>query len=101
MDQTAVLVAVISFCAAVFTSVIGAFAMVWVNHSEKRKAAEASAEAVLRERILLKDEIIQDLREDKAELMLEVANLSAELDRLRMALEEGRAEERERIDGSH
>lgn len=66
---------------ATLLSTLGLVVIAILNNKKERKgSAEASMEAALRERILLRDEQINELKEDKVELAEKNASL---LERIR------------------
>lgn len=64
MDN-ATTVAVFSFLGIVISTGIGALVSVVTNRSEKQQTAETAMERTLRERIVLRDEQIADLTQDR------------------------------------
>lgn len=60
--DTATTVAVFGFLGTLIASVVGGFVAIYTNRTEKQQTAEVSVEKTLRERILLRDEQIADLR---------------------------------------
>lgn len=77
-NDPAVQVAVVGIVTTLITTLGVVFVALLNNKKERTSAADQGVEAVLRERVTLKDEQIQDLNEDKR-------NLQA---RLNQALEE-------------
>lgn len=104
----AVEVAQYGFLAAVIGALVTFGLGLLTNRREKEKVADESVEEVLNQRILLRDEIIAHRdktieRKNKviARLKQEKADLQAEHDRCRLAMEETRAEERAHLDEQH
>lgn len=60
-------VAVFSFAGVVVTVLGGAVVAIYTNRSEKKTTAETAMEKTLRERIILRDEQIEDLKADVRE----------------------------------
>lgn len=67
-------IAVFSFLGVVVTAVVGAIVAIYTNRSEKKTVAETAMEKTLRERIILRDETIVELKRD-----LEAANEKIDL----------------------
>lgn len=65
--DTATLIAVLGFLGTLVASIIGAIVAISTNRTEKAQTAEQTVEKTLRERILLRDEQIEDLKDDVLE----------------------------------
>lgn len=63
MDGTTT-IAIFGFFGTITTVLGGIIVAVMVNRSEKRQSAETAMERTLRERLVLRDEQIEDLKQD-------------------------------------
>lgn len=100
-SDTPTLAIVLGFMASVLATIGGAFVGMSVLRNEKKQTAETALEKTLRERIVLRDEELADVRED---LQMALAEKDAAIkraekaeqqrDRLFLAIAEQRAEER-------
>lgn len=82
--DAATTVAVFAFLGTVITAIVGALVAIWTNRAEKRQTAEMTIEKVLRERIILRDETIADLREDLARVAKQRDRYKDAADKLRL-----------------
>lgn len=79
--ETAELVALLGFAGVLVSTIVGAVVTIVTNRSEKRKAAEATIEKVLREKLEFKDEQI-------ASLMNRLADMTTDRDYYRTKAED-------------
>lgn len=80
VDPTAQ-VAIIGVATTTVTTIGVIAAAMFNNKRERTSSADSGVTATLRERIALKDEQIDDLREDKLRLQVRLDEILAELDR--------------------
>jgi hypothetical protein len=92
--DTPTLAIILGFAGTIVTAILGAFTAISLSKKERTKTAETTLEMVLRERIVLREEEIQELREDLKQCVEERDKAIAQRDRLYMAIVEQRAEER-------
>lgn len=94
----AISVAFFGFAGTVVLALVTLLVAIITNRSEKQKVADATVEAVLRERILMKDEKIREQDDDIEDLKSKIQRLEEDHARYRLAVEETRAEERALLD---
>jgi uncharacterized protein YlxW (UPF0749 family) len=87
-------VAKFGFAGTVVLALVTLLVAVMTNRTEKKKVADATVEAVLRERLLMKDEKIKDQDEEIEDLKSEIRQLEEVHARCQLAVDETRAEER-------
>lgn len=92
---------VLGFVASVLTTIGGGFVALNLNRNEKKQSAETALEKTLRERIVLRDEELIDVRQDlqmcraeKDAAIKRAEKAEQQRDRLYLAIAEQRAEER-------
>lgn len=93
--EPSILVAVLGFFGVMVTSIIGAIVAMGTNRKEKQNVAETTIEKTLRERILLRDEQLEESEDDNRKLVAENAALFAKLEMCKEAIEklkEGRVD---------
>jgi len=82
MDQGTVVV-VLGFFGTVITGAASVGVALIVNRKEREQSAETSLERTLRERLLLRDEQLTEMKEDNADLKMELTDALAEIERLK------------------
>lgn len=87
-------VAKYGFAGTVVLALVTLLVAIMTNRTEKKKVADATVEAVLRERLLMKDEKIKEQDDEIEELKAELESVREEHARCRLAVDEVRAEER-------
>lgn len=84
MGQDPFVIAVVGGFGAALASALGAVIVAVINsRTERRKAAEASADEVIEQRLLLKDEQNQQLRQQNVTLQEALDDCISENERLR------------------
>lgn len=91
-------VAQYGFAGTIFLGLVTLSIAVLTNRTEKKKVADVTVEAVLRERILMKDEKIKEQDEEIEDLKAELEKVRTAYSRGRLAVDETRAEERAHLD---
>jgi hypothetical protein len=86
--DAATTVAVFSFLGVVVTAMAGAVVAIYTNRAEKKSTAVSAMEMTLRERILLRDEQIAELKVAKSKTEEKLAEQIAENIRLKAQLVE-------------
>lgn len=86
--DAATTVAVFSFLGVVVTATVGAVVAIYTNKAEKKSTAVSAMEMTLRERIILRDEQIAELKAAKGKADEKLAEQIAENIRLKAQLVE-------------
>lgn len=92
--DTAIVVALCGLAGVVITGAVTVIVALITSNKESRNAAGGALEKVLEARIILKDETIQELRDDNAELLSEKLELREQNQALRRENAQLRAEQR-------